>query len=829
MKRAFLSWAFCVVALAACKPTIPPPPDAGDEMFVRRATDLMWGRSPEGLAEVQLLHGFLSATDRPTLLRMMAASPEYVDHWSEVVMDLLHINRTGDRGNAACYGVQRSESVDASLAAWVRDHAPEEEGSPFRFSMLDLLHSSIRLDDLSPFFRANLFAQLAKDIPLQGVDSALIVEENLYRTFEETYLNREMACLTCHNSEGAVTDSDDPESDRHHPLPGRPEAAIFGDAHGRDPLDLYTLFRKHGVLSGYDIHDQIYGFVATGCFPTMVGGCDHCACEDAVCAIDPTCCSDRWEQRCVDLCQQANLGCAPGVPDGWHGCSSLYGYPGCDGCACEFRVCATDPSCCSDSWSETCAIQCRLVDESCEGFDWNDYTYGGHNVWGLHESCGTFLTPGELWPDPVAIPSFLIGDLGMDASVYDLDRPMRAGFDELRAGYSLGQREAEDGNAALAALISQRLADGVWRHVFGTGLTIANHFPRNAAQGEILARLAAASADGGLALLPVLVALSAEPAFNPIAPADGGEDDPYTFEPIANPWVVEDEEPARRRNSVGDFVHRRDARVLVRSANRAMGLPGWPSFPADTDIGDEGKLQEQLGFFLKDSIHGFTGNDFQGLSAWEAAFGSCFAEPEHHDGCWPRSGPGCLGCACEEAVCRAWPSCCDVRWDQRCTRFCSLTGLGCVDGPEAPPPTPAWLPTLVAEARLRADGGEDLRLIDVAIALKDRILADPVLDDPDEIAAIEALIGEPLSTPINDVADAESVVRPYCGALLSTPHFQLWGVAGPPRIDAALPAVLSSTATSAALCERLAAYVGDGWVRCEGGRAAPGSEWSGAR
>lgn len=799
----------------SCKPEVPPPPDAGDEMFVRRAVELMWGRTPEGVAEIRILHGMLGQADRPSLIRAMARSPEYVDHWSEVVRDLLRINRTGDRGNAACYGVGRAPVVDASIARWVRDHAPEEPGIEPSFSMQDLLRSALMLDDLAPVFQANLFAQLAKDIPLQGVDSALIVEENLYRTFEETYLNREMACLGCHNSEGAVTDSGDPALDRHHPPAGRTDRAIFGDPHGRDPKDLYTLFRKHGVLSGYDIFDQIYGFVATGCFPTMVPGCDHCACEEAVCAIDPSCCTDRWEQGCVDLCQQAGLGCEPGVPDGWHGCSSLYGYPGCNGCECEFRVCSADPSCCTDSWSETCAIQCRLIDSTCESFDWSDYTYGGHRVWGLHESCGTYLLPEDAWPDPVGIPTFLIGDLGADATAYDLERPLRTGFAKLRSGYRLGEVDDEEGDAALAALVTLRLSDAVWRHAMGSSLTIANHFPRNAAQRDILERLAAASAAGGLSLVELLVALTSEPAFNPVAPADAS-DGAYTFAPAFNPWVVEDEVLEQRNNSVGDIVHRRDARVLVRSANHALALPHWPSFPADTDIGDEGKVQEQLGFFLKDSIHGFTGNDFQGLAAWEGAFGACSAEPEHHDGCWPRSGPGCLGCRCEEDVCRAWPSCCDVRWDQRCTRFCSLTGLGCAAGPAAPPPSIPWLPRFVEEARARDAAGGGLVLRDLVRALKDRILADPVLDDPDEIAAIEALAGISLDTPLASLEDPEDPLRWVCAAFLSTPQFQLSGVASESTLGQEPPIVLPD-AEEQAICERIAATQPEGALRCDAG------------
>ena len=812
--------ALCLLWVAACKPEVQPPPDAGDEAWVRRVVPLLWGRGPEGLREVDLLVKMVQQTDRAALVRAMARSPEYVTHWTEITRDLLYVNRTGDRGNAACFGVSRLPAIDAELATFVRDHAPEAGEWDAPWSMQDLTHSALVLDDLSPVLRAHLFAQLAKDIPLQGVDSALIVEENLYGVFEETYLNRQMACLSCHNSDAAVTDNDDPDLDRHWPLPGKTERAVFGSSLGRDPKDLYTLFRKHGVLSGYDIFDQLYGFPATGCFPTFVTGCDGCSCESTVCDLDPTCCTVQWAPHCAELCTDTGLGCLPGVPEGWQGCSSLYGYPGCDGCACEWSVCDAHPECCEDSWSEVCALRCRILDSTCESFDWADYYYGGLRVWGMHQACGTFLPPAEVLADPVAIPTYLISDLGMDATVYHLERPIQTGFRKLREGYVVGERDEEDGDAALAFMISARFANAVWDKATGSPLTIANHFSRNEAQRDILQRLTTAFGGGGASIVELLVALTAEPYWNPIAPRDMEEGlSAYAMAAVWNPWVRDYDLAEQRLNSVGDVVHRKDPRVLTRSVTHALGFPPWAAFPAGTDVGDEGKLQEQLGFFLKDSIHGFAGNDYQGQAAWEHAFGACSAEPERQDGCGPRQTPGCAGCACEEAVCRAAPVCCDVRWDQRCHRFCTDTPVGCRagEGVDIPTEEDFWLPRLVVAARARAAAGETVTLADLVSAVKDRLLADPEVTDPDEIAAIEALVLEPLSTPVDQSEDPVRALQWACAAFLSAPQFQLDGVALPDRLGLPPPSITVEGTETQALCERFSAALPAGSLRCEGG------------
>ncbi len=264
--------------------------------------------------------------------------------------------------------------------------------------------------------------------------------------------------------------------------------------------------------------------------------------------------------------------------------------------------------------------------------------------------------------------------------------------------------------------------------------------------------------------------------------------------------------------------------MLVNSATTALGWPDWPDFPAEPDAGPEGRLQEYLGFFLKDSIQGFRGNDFQGLAAWEFAFGTCHGEPEGNDGCSPRARAGCDGCACEYAVCIAEPDCCDVRWDQRCTGFCDVrwdqrctgfcgdTQAGCQENLDAPEPDPLWLDVLIDEV----EALEDVSLEQAASALKDRLLADPSFADDEERELLEDLLGYPLDTPWDDVSDQETTLNWACSAFLASPQFQLTGIPMEDLLPAEPDLVVPGSAW-ADFCGHAAALFDDGALTCGDG------------
>ncbi len=103
--------------------------------------------------------------------------------------------------------------------------------------------------------------------------------------------------------------------------------------------------------------------------PHQMPGCDDTCgdeaclgCCEAVCAVNPACCSLQWDALCVQLASKL---CVPkeacGVPgtgdcfsaNGDPFCDDTCGGPACPGC-CD-AVCAVDPFCCDEEWDAICA------------------------------------------------------------------------------------------------------------------------------------------------------------------------------------------------------------------------------------------------------------------------------------------------------------------------------------------------------------------------------------------------------------------------------------------------------------------------------------------
>ena len=71
------------------------------------------------------------------------------------------------------------------------------------------------------------------------------------------------------------------------------------------------------------------------CSPSLFSGCDDPTCEDAVCAIDPTCCTQEWSADCAN--EIAPEVCAQCAPPG--SCCFAHEDPSCDdeSCAAGFQ------------------------------------------------------------------------------------------------------------------------------------------------------------------------------------------------------------------------------------------------------------------------------------------------------------------------------------------------------------------------------------------------------------------------------------------------------------------------------------------------------------
>jgi hypothetical protein len=766
--------ALAVLLIAACPSTDEVPPDelvpieydpalldandAGDEAWVERAVPALWGRGPSGVAEVAVIVDLVEQTSRGDVVRAMANSPEYIDRWQDVLIDGLMIDRLSHDSKPECYEAQTWGDGGPELAALVRDEPPD--GVPFDspWTMADLVQSTLRLDDLSPLYRANLFARIGQQF-FNPVDfDALAYRQDKVEVFLTTYLNRRLECLPCHNSEFGTSNHENPVLDRHWEVPGYVERALFGtpDAVAVDSLQVF--FRRMGVEKGIleaDLglasEEELYD----GCssVPDQPPGCLACQCIDEVCAIDPSCCGVSWTEGCADLCADSVAGCGVWVPHGFLGCQALPGVGGCDGCACEPVVCDEDPSCCDEEWGESCAERCVELGDPCME------QIPGVAPWGVDAGCPSFAPPDQVEPDPLDQPGFFIDDHDTGGSIWVMEDYLRDGLEAIRGeGPTVAADSTVPPTEAFAWMVALNIVDQVWAELLGSRLTIAHTFPRNQQQRDTLIELADGFVERDYSLVELLVDVATHPLFNQNAPADVQDaETPYYMAPVLDPWTVVDLDPAQRPNSAGDFVGVWNPRVLLGKLTWALGWMPMARFPG---VGDpfQSNVQRRLGVQLEVSEPGIAGSDYQSLIGWEYFFGAC---QTRNDEMQPAQGNS------------------------------------------------DWIDALVAAAE-----EQDATVEQAIAALKDRLHGDPTVD------AEEQAVLEPLSGPFDaPAANAEDGLRRVCGVLLAAPQFRLRGVPGPATLGEE-PDLVVPGSSFEERCNVVGSLMyGSGAVDCEGGRA----------
>ncbi len=82
--------------------------------------------------------------------------------------------------------------------------------------------------------------------------------------------------------------------------------------------------------------------------------CKDVICCGTVCAVDPACCEDAWDEMCVAAADDLCTGC--GASNAGE-CLEANLTPGCSDQTCCDAVCAIDPICCAGIWDENCAFQ----------------------------------------------------------------------------------------------------------------------------------------------------------------------------------------------------------------------------------------------------------------------------------------------------------------------------------------------------------------------------------------------------------------------------------------------------------------------------------------
>ena len=106
----------------------------------------------------------------------------------------------------------------------------------------------------------------------------------------------------------------------------------------------------------------------------LTPACNDPECSAAVCSIPGLefCCTQRWDTACVDAAATVCVGLyeCPGVGD----CQKSKATPMCDDAACCNAVCTIDPTCCTVQWDNSCAVLgislCIVPSSTPSGDDW---------------------------------------------------------------------------------------------------------------------------------------------------------------------------------------------------------------------------------------------------------------------------------------------------------------------------------------------------------------------------------------------------------------------------------------------------------------------------
>ena len=650
--------------------------DAGDEAFVKRLIPFVHGRQPESIREVRLLVSMIEQLDmqgldgRQTVALGLMRGDQFLSRWKTYLYEELKVNRAGDRRNETCYDLESGQGDDAELAEFIRDNTAEAQWSGPNFWMPDVVYSGLHLDDMSPIYRADLYARLSAPLIAANVTPQELEDmrlRNFGSLFEQNYLGRNTECLECHTAEDALTYSPIDEINRHWPVDGELELAVYGpNAKDSDIEASYGIWRYFNFAVGQD---------------TLVGG--------------------------------------GGLPGGY---ISAFGFgPSCSG----FRVVPGN-----------------------EVLDW----------------------------DPYLIDNFQAGD-----TLYDFDERYKDGFDAIRGGeLTVAGDNSVDPAEGAAYLTAMNFTNRLWTEAMGFPLVVANAFPRNPDQRDILQGLADSFVSNSFSLRYLAAEIAVHDLFNQAAPATCNSSSPYHLPAVYDPFTKESTDPGARLNGVGDGVHRRGAWVLLDATAHAMWwnkpdrfgpdtgqIPEFncggdmPQIPCDEEPEDATVVRD-LGGFLSDSDSGFEGTDLLVLLRLEDQFGNG-VDPGMHGDCTGPLGEACAG--------------------------------------------DDWISQLIDEAT--SMNGADMW--DVAAAVKDRLITEPTISGAAEVAALEGVMQVDLTDTVDDVGagQAEAAARRLVGALVNTPQFVLDGVAAPDQNPAEDPILVVPGTGTQDLCNYLAPLILD--------------------
>ncbi|MCB1741706.1 MAG: cytochrome c, partial [Gammaproteobacteria bacterium] len=215
-------------------PPVPQWDDAGDESFVRQLLPKLLGRRPRGTLEVRLLTDLVDLHGREAVTRMLMEQPEFEHTWTAHLVDHLKTQRGEGhpRGqDPQCFDAPLGEVLGETglatqpsqpLASFVAGAASPLAAYTRGFNMYDLISDAIKEDNLFAAYRGYLWTLTA-----HGVGSGMRTEEErqaeLGTAFDDVFLHRNMACMSCHRGTYSTTGV----GQRTHPLYRSLDLAMF--------------------------------------------------------------------------------------------------------------------------------------------------------------------------------------------------------------------------------------------------------------------------------------------------------------------------------------------------------------------------------------------------------------------------------------------------------------------------------------------------------------------------------------------------------------------------------------------------------------------------
>jgi hypothetical protein len=237
-----------LLALTACAFSGAPDDDAGDEAWVMQALPTLLGRAAKNMHEINLLTELVSQNGREHVADLLMAQPEFVDHWTQVLLDRLEVSvdRTEpfyaidpeclwDATTGTSYaGTYYEPSVyqglspaqQQQLVTWVLDPSKAKQnltvppGMPSQISLLQLVEATVAEDRMDALF-AGYLPVLGSSVRIELGDEGTTRGRAQMR-FTEAFVGKDLDCISCHTTGYSVTGASNPRRmwNRHAPTAG---------------------------------------------------------------------------------------------------------------------------------------------------------------------------------------------------------------------------------------------------------------------------------------------------------------------------------------------------------------------------------------------------------------------------------------------------------------------------------------------------------------------------------------------------------------------------------------------------------------------------------